>query len=623
MNEAVIHTVGSGSRAFRGILFLAALQLIAVGLWFAFAQVAHYGYRNYFILMGLAWAGGAALTLVSAGWRWFWFALLVVIMPRLAGLVFQAPAHNVLFPWLAGLSLGLMLRLAFENLAGRRATASQNEAAEAAFWSGPAGTLAIFGVFLLFATVRAFFEAYSPYVLFGLPVLDLEMAPGVSANYGFHLSMLLILNLSGPLLFYFSDWIYTRVAVPRAGEAGGALKPTTLARIPRQLLAGLAGGALIHLCALQLQALGFEQLAAGAGDYWRQAGRLPGVLTDSGASTLMTPYLIASLVFAAYHVAVACIPGGERSSPLRRFVLPGGLAAVLTLAILFPLSYWHGRAFFLNLGGVCALAGMVGFAVYRRGAARAPSRRSAASDLRKRVALWIVCCALAVGAGFVLVWFYRTSDVPAMALLRLGVDQMLPGLARGEWFEAFKGLDPGRANYLKFGGRLFLESPWIGHGLNSFQVELTRFKAEAPTMLIDNPGSVPMGLLNDGGLLGAGLFAMLGLWILLGIARLWRTGDSVSLWLAGLPLAFAPAALLGYHLVFSEFAAVILIPFFLFSAGPARPLRTQAAYRIHWIAAALTVLWLAGGVMRFASTASGPELWRSSKTGRPQPALSP
>lgn len=627
---------------------LVALQLTALSLWLAFAGVAHYGYRNYFILMALAWAGGATLSFLLPRWRWFCFAAIIITLPRFAGIVLAAPAHSMLFPWLSGLSLGLALRLPALRLSatarilqgwdrltavllprgapatieagGRAAAASGVPAAGRFDTGGPGFALACFGAFLLIGAVRAFFEAYSPYVLTGLPVQDLEMAPGVSANYGFYLSMLLVLNLFGPLLFYFADRLYARAAEnsgPGAGDTASDAAPGVgSARIARQLLAGLSFGAAVHLCALALESFGGLRLAAGAGDYWQESGRLPGILTDSGASTLLTPFLIATAVFACYHLTVRwlAIPAAERASPARRFALPAGAAALTAFAILLPLSAWHGRAFFLNVGAVLVLAGLVAYAIYRRdrGAKRSPARRPI---------VWLVGGLLLLGGGLGALWFLRTSEIPSVALLRFSLNQMSPAFEAGRYIEALRLVAPARAAYWDFGGRLFLESPWIGHGLNSFQVELPRFQSEAPRLLIDNPGSLPLGILSDSGVLGAGVFGVLAIWVGRRFVRQWSTADSVTLWLAALPLAFAPAMLLGYHLVLSEFAAIMIIPFLLADPPARATVRTPAASRVNYVALALVAIWLVGCGLRFASATGGPELWRYSKTGRPQPTL--
>lgn len=637
MNEPANHLQSPRSAGLRPLLLLVALQFSAILLWYSFAQVAHYGYRNYFILMALAWVAGAILTLLWSRWRWFWFALLIICVPRLAGIVLQAPAHSLLFPWLAGLSLGLSLRVLlrivlpqrlanalFPGLPQRSKDADLKAARRMdVFSSGPVVTLVCFGIFLVIGTLRAFFEAYSPYVLTGLPVLDLEMAPGVSANYGFYLSLLLILNLAGPLLFYFSDFVYETVAGNSDSRVAENSFAGNCSGVSRQLILGLAGGAMIHLCALLLESLGFLQLASGAGDYWRQAGRLPGILTDSGASTLMTPFLIATLLFVCYHLGVGLIPVAHRSSRFRRYVLPGAAAGIFALSILFPLSYWHGRAFFLNLAGALFLAGLVSLAIYRRGLREERPVKTNSRRWFRIIAVSVVVSLVFAALGF---WFFQTSDVPAIVALRTSFEFMLPQIEQGNWHTALSGLDPARVNYLIFGVRMFLESPWIGHGLNSFQVELPRFANEAPSMLIDNPGSLPLGLLSDGGLVGALISGTLFVWIGLRFIMVWkREGDSATLWLAGLPLAFLPAMFLGFHLVLSEFAALLLLPFLL--RGPAgRSTENAASLRhtafcINVSAAALVSIWLIGTVTHFTMATGGPELWRFSKTGRPQPAL--
>ena len=637
---------------------LAGLQIIAVSLWLLFGSVAHYGYRNYFVLMFLAYSGAALVTAIVPRLRWFFFAAMIVCLPRVPGIVFQAPAHNVLFPWLAGMGLGLFLRLLFEWIRSgivRREQSSahaRNDLPAAAResivnWNDASGVLALLGIFLLASVARAFFESYSPYVLFGLPVMDLEIAPGVSANYGFYLSLFLIIHLAGPLLFYFSDRAFT-VGAGVTGDIADRIDVAGATTRSRQLLFGLAFGAAAHLSALWIESLGFLQLAGGAGDYWREAGRLPGLLTDSGASTLMTPFLIATACLACHQLYVKfyaptfSVPTVRDRTIARTLLWPTTFAGLAAVAIGFPLSYWHGRAFFLNAGGVVLLATLILVVLMRRRTRRPNAKRVARRTVVLVLVILGVAFVMAAAAG---VWIFLNSDVPALVALRGSFERMAPLLAEGQWYTALLNLDQQRAFYLLYGGRLLLESPWIGHGLNSFQVELTRFAATTPGMLIDNPANLPLGLLTDAGVLGAGIFVVTFAWALRRFAWYCKYGDSVGMWLAGLPLAFLPAMCMGYHLVVSEFSAVLLIPFLLrcdantsaggeadgasrtelkFATGGAQSsqrTRKISALLLNGIAGLFVFCWIAGSTLYFASATGGPERWRFSKTGRNQPAL--
>lgn len=539
-------------RALGALAGLAALQIGALGVWPLFLSVAHYGYPSYIRLMTVAWLVSALFVGLLPGWRWFFFAATAVCLPRVAGIAINAPAHHLLFPWFAGAGLGLLLR-ALVDLAlavraersggGVRAAAGEGESGTAGSpWSGPGLASALLGALLIVALLRAYARFYGVGALLQLtPALDREVTPGVSANYSLYLALLLFLNFAGPLLFVAASALYSRSDLNSA--------PGSEHRAASQLLWGLGAGACVQLSALALQAMGWLRLAAGAGDHWQAAGRLPGILTDSGASTLLTPFLVASLVLLAYYQLVARIPARHRGDLLRRYLVPALAAVALGVAVLVPISYYHGRAFFLGAGGALVLAGLLVLFIAQRTGVRGPLPRY----------WWLFTGAslLAITAVMTLV---AQSSVPAVVILRDSLERMWPQVQTGNWNVALNILDEGRAHYLRVGLALIEEAPWVGHGINSFQIELPRFQELAPRIQSDNPAMLVLGLLSDFGVLGTVVVGVWLLWPLLCLWRVRRTGDARTLWLLGIGVAFLPGSLIGFHLVLAEFSALLFMP---------------------------------------------------------------
>jgi hypothetical protein len=241
--------------------------------------------------------------------------------------------------------------------------------------------------------------------------------------------------------------------------------------------------------------------------------------------------------------------------------------------------------------------------------------------------------------------FISASDAPAAIALRSASGRMAPLFARGEIYEALYQMDPHRARYLMYGLRLFLDSPWIGHGFNSFQVELMRFApGEAPDLLIDNPANLVLGLLSDSGVIGGACF--LGPFVLT-LRRFWRvrgTGTVVPVWLAGLTIAFWPAMMIGYHLVFAEFAALLFLPLYAgrsdereraapivpsvpddaFPAASEPGIRRRAWHYAYFvIMGAASLLYAAVAAWQLATARVDPSAWRAPERGgqmRPAPA---
>jgi O-antigen ligase len=106
---------------------------------------------------------------------------------------------------------------------------------------------------------------------------------------------------------------------------------------------------------------------------------------------------------------------------------------------------------------------------------------------------------------------------------------------------------------------IFQESPLVGHGLNSFMIELRNPIHFSPDLEIDNPPGLLPGILVDGGLLGLAGLLLSGYYYFQGIPSTWSARRRL---IYLLPVAFLPAFLTGQQLVLPEVAALCAIPVF-------------------------------------------------------------
>lgn len=127
-------------------------------------------------------------------------------------------------------------------------------------------------------------------------------------------------------------------------------------------------------------------------------------------------------------------------------------------------------------------------------------------------------------------------------------------------------IDPVRAQLLETGIVLIRQSPWIGHGFNSFVPALMELRKSDPTILIENPAGLIPGILNDAGIVGLCILLAMFLYYMLGLRMLFlrNTGNEnaieativVSLSTLSMFLVFA----VGYHILAAEVAAFVFFP---------------------------------------------------------------
>ncbi|MCB1326987.1 MAG: O-antigen ligase family protein [Spirochaetales bacterium] len=496
-------------RRYSPILTLAIAQAAGFLMLVGFTRVGFQIHRYYLLTVVALFAVGFLCCLKRPDLRYI-LAAICPVLPRLGSILTPLPTHAILYPWFMGLTAALAIRVARGDLFASRPIARPRV---------PVLTLLLLGWIIanVLRTGIDLYELQSAETLF--PLRDLEAAPGVSSHYAMYLALLLGLNLFGPVLFLVSDQMYRQM------PEGARETPES------DVIAGFAIAGACHLGAFFLEAAGLERLSLGAGDHAESVGRLPGLVTDSGAASQLTPILgLALLLFCQNHMQT----GSERA---RLFAKIGALLTVLTLLIV---SRWLGRAYLLTLG--FALLVFL-FCLFWQVRTRI--------RFRARVLPALLAAVLVVpGTIFLLLEF-----VPSAARLATELQHFFSALDQ-EGLAAFARIDPQRAWHFGFGLQMLSEAPWTGHGLNQFQVELTRFRALQPEMLIDNPPILFLGMAVDAGLIG--LLPSILLPAIMGFSQ---PAGRRTLW--PLALALAPGMLIGYHVIFAEYCATLFFCFCL------------------------------------------------------------
>lgn len=533
----------------------------------------------------LAFAGAFVAALVAGlrpAWRSLLIGLAIPCAPRFIALAGKVESHHVLFPLFWGMAAGLMLRKTVFAFGKARLPSVDAKAATSV-------GLRLFLLFLALALVRAYLAYYSPFVLMGYPRVDREVAPGVSANHAFYLSSLLLLHLAGPAIYLLCDRNF-RASRPDENETSIAL----------DLLRGLVLGAAANLLVILLQLAGVDRLWIATARS-REAGRLPGLFTDSGAATVLWPVLLAA-IYVYWSKRFAQHPGARR----RRMLL---LALLFVVAL--GLGQVLGRGFYVALTGLSVLP----LLLRGRSAPAAEDDVAAASGRSYRMitAGAILCAGLVFAASF---WRSGSASVPHS---RPGerIPAALAALEGGEVFAAYEALNLPRARQAQAGVRIFREAPAAGAGANSFMVEARRFASDLPGLEIDNPANLASGLLSDLGLTGLAYLALVAGLYALDLRRRRHGGATAAeVFLAAVPLVLAPGFLFGYHIVFAEYSAILLLPLAL---SPA-PQPAGIAWR-GWVAAGVilahTACW--GSELALATRTFPPAYWRADHGARPAP----
>ena len=497
-------------RRYSPILTLAVAQAAGFLMLVGFTRVGFQIHRYYLLTVVILFATGFVSCLKRPDLRYI-LAAICPVLPRLGSILTPLPTHAILYPWFMGLAAALAILVVRGELSTSRPMARPRL---------PVLTLVLLG-WVTINVLRTGIDLYELRSAEGLfPLRDLQAAPGVSSHYAMYLALLLALNLFGPLLFLASDQIYRQI------DSDAHDTPES------DVVSGLAIAGALHLAAFLLEAAGLDRLIVGAGDHAESVGRLPGLVTDSGAASQLTPILGLALLFFFQKQVAKTHPG--------RAHLFAKIGALVTVLVLLLVSRWLGRAYLLTLG-FTLLVFLICLILQARGAIR----------LRGLVMPGLLAAGLIVPGTIFLLWEF----VPSAARLA-GELQLFLGALDQEGLSAFARIDPQRSWHFAFGLQMLREAPWTGCGLNQFQVELTRFRSLQPEMLIDNPPVLFLGIAVDAGLIGLLLSVLLP-----AVMVFWQPAGRRTLW--PFALALAPGMLIGYHVIFAEYCATVFFCFAL------------------------------------------------------------
>ncbi|HNJ02730.1 MAG TPA: hypothetical protein PKN93_00860 [Leptospiraceae bacterium] len=127
-------------------------------------------------------------------------------------------------------------------------------------------------------------------------------------------------------------------------------------------------------------------------------------------------------------------------------------------------------------------------------------------------------------------------------------------------------IDPVRAQLLETGIVLIRQSPWLGHGFNSFVPALMELRKSDPTILIENPAGLIPGILNDAGIVGLCILVAMLVYYVLGLRLLFlRKGADENAAEATVVVILSTLSMflvftVGYHILAAEVAAFVFFP---------------------------------------------------------------
>lgn len=525
--------------------------------------------------------------LLAPKWRYVAAAAGALTLPRFSALLLDLPTTRTLWPLFLGLAAALAVRSACRRPVSHAAAKDQ---ARRLMDRPLAAALIALGVSAFLTTL----DLYSPWILAGYPLAPYKLAPNVHAPLAMHAALTPLVNLGAPALFVLADGMYRARATTESAD------------LVHDLTAGATLALLASLPFYALQIAGVARAFAGVLDASVAAGRAPGLFSDSGAATALVAVQL-TLVWHYLDLATWL-----QSRGALRKTLYVALAA-LTLA----LAFWQGRLFAPALAWCLANA-----AIVRRGGVRSLLQALGAQGRR---APWLAAGALLAACIGALVLHLR----PTPTLARL--DASLDLFAQTLWHEGVRAAlaktDPVRAALNIQALQLWSETPWTGIGLNQFPVELSYRQSlpdAGPSLAIDSPPNLGVGLLLDGGIPAA--------MITLCLAMVWygrlrrqplageaASANAVSAAQARIvravqwtPLWLLPASLVGYQILHPEFAALCLLFWRLAPAPDHRRTRLE-------FAAAPAALFFAGLHAGVAAhhlvPAPRPPFWKMERRG--------
>jgi len=519
--------------------------LIGIFSFYIFLKTGHLAGRSFLILCILEFLFSFLLVLFFPGLRFYFAAFSCFALPRAFSIVIGRDSHNILLPLFLGMTAGLAARyllilIKSESIslkgAGRKISTSEF-------------LVRCLFVWFTLLTIRALVDYYSPYVLTGYPVQDLETSRGVSSNYSTYLTSLVSTGFLGPLIFVMMDIEYRRVNKIRGDHE------TSASKIARELIAGFAAGAAAGVIVIVFQEAGIKRLFAGSAGS-SIAGRTPALFTDSGASAILLPAAIYSMyLFFLYRKSI--FPSVFKRATGEDLTNPHPINNKLVLVFVFVLAgilvgIHQGRGYFLTCAGL--FLSLFAFRIYSRFHRR---KRISYELLTGIIFLVVIAIILLIGIRY----------IPALNRISAVLPAVFEKLYSLDLMAAYNILDPPRASLHQAGLEIFINNPVIGTGLNSFMVETASLRISNPAIPIDNPATFFIGVLSDTGVIGLIFLCSILYHFIRYNFQFLRHDELIIHRVHSLPLMMLLPFFIGYHVIFAEFAVFLVLPFLLIASG--------------------------------------------------------
>ena len=561
--EAALKSAGN-------LFFILLIKFLGILLFYFYIKTGHYADREFVVVSLVEFISGIALSLFFPEKQFFFASFGALTLPRITSIYSGKSSHNTLFPFFLGLSVGMILRSFYKGIQRHELPL---------FKINPA--IIFLTTFVLILIFRAFCDYYSPYVLLGYPLQDLEVGPGVSSNYAFHLSLTIALNILAPGLFLLS--------------AFGEEYETKKGRV-EQIFHGFLFSICLNLIVVAGQLFGIIRLYAGSA-YSLEANRVPGLFSDSGASSAIFPLLFYFL-YIYFSQKIVNLKKGYISDNFRHYFL---MAFFLAAVVFFGKT--QGRGYYLTLLIPLILAFL---------------HLKNSIENSKKKSEFIFYFLFIVIVSFALFLLIKLGRFPAFDRHSIEFSKLYTHYSNGNIKNIFEAFDFGRTHLFLAGWEIIKEYPWLGSGLNSFMVETARLRQFDPTIPVDSSVNFYLGILGDTGIIGViFIFIFCVYYAAEIIAALKENQHPVFLFILMLPIYLAVPFLYGYHIIHPEVCVLLLFPYLLLSRKASE---TKGVVIIKRAGKIGLLIFLLVSLFDFylQIKAESPSYWRTNRAVLPQ-----
>ena len=445
--------------------------------------------------------------------------------------------------------------------------------------------------FLLAIIAHSFCNLYWPSLRPGVPIQDYLLADEVSSNYSFDQAKIYWRHMALVLL--------SSTAAASAYAEVGALGR-------RRCLWFLAAVALLAFTVVGIQSyFSLSFLSAGSGSAMGNS-RAPGLLEDSGASTVYYAALVSGMIYLGLFGPFA---------PGPRFLLVTAAIAGALLA-----KGTGGRIFFVSIGA----SGLIGLGLAAAGLLLRIHRRH---SLLQQISI-LGASALLIGIGF------KTSPQLRKVWSAFELPQSISKDGLWTWFiQVSHRIDPIRSVHMKVMLRTFAKHPWFGTGLGSFHSNyfehLSWALSTGGSRYPDPPASLYLMIVSELGLVGVAIILTgLGMLTYVSIAMLKSAPDSSTSTKAqaawncagiGVLVSLCISFVIGSHLLFLSASSALALGIFAVVLSKNMP-----KFRRSWAVATFfscTALLLTHCLILFLSAPRVPQ-FRWAARGKAQVPLS-